>query len=104
VNSLIELLTNNVAFHSEVSAWALGELGEEPETVVPVLLNVYQSSAGDSLRAAAGDALGRFGAKAQSAIPALLKELQDTNVVMRWHATNALRSIDPEAAAKAGIK
>jgi hypothetical protein len=104
VDSLIQVLTNNVVFHSGLAAWALGELGEEPERVVPVLLNVYESSTELSLRGDAARALARFGAKARSAIPSLIKALQDTDIVMRYTATNALRAIDSEAAAKAGIK
>jgi HEAT repeats len=102
VDSLIDLLTNNIVFHSEESAWALGELGEEPERVVPILLNVYQSSAQPSMRNAAADALARFGAKAQCAVPALIKGLQDSDGSVRYTASNALKAIDFEAAAKAG--
>jgi hypothetical protein len=48
--------------------------------------------------------LGAFGSQAKSAVPAILKELQSTNLAARKNATNALKQIDPAAAAKAGVK
>ena len=38
------------------------------------------------------------------AVPALLKLLDDENDTVRKSATNAIKAIDPEAAAKQGIK
>ncbi|MEO6181747.1 MAG: HEAT repeat domain-containing protein, partial [Verrucomicrobiota bacterium] len=101
VDSLIQLFTNNVVFHSSVAAWALGELGEEPDRVVPVMLNIYQSSTNYSVKADIAHGLAKFGSKAHVAVPALLKALHDPDVVVRFSATNALRAIDPEAATKA---
>lgn len=52
----------------------------------------------------AADALGKFGTDAKPAIPALIALLNDPLGLARQAATNALLQIDPEAAAKAGVK
>jgi hypothetical protein len=37
-------------------------------------------------------------------VPALIKNLQDTNAIVRQYSTNALLKIDATALAKAGVK
>lgn len=73
------------------------------ELTVPMLADEL-SSPNNEARAASAKFLGRFEHAAQAAVPSLLKALQDSDMVVREAATNALRHIDPEAAAKAGIK
>ena len=48
--------------------------------------------------------LGTLGTNAASAVPALLKFLTDSDKSVRASATNALKAIDPQAAAKAGVQ
>jgi HEAT repeat protein len=48
--------------------------------------------------------LGKFGAAAESAMPALLKATKDEDEKVRAAAREALKSIDPEAARKAGVE
>jgi hypothetical protein len=48
--------------------------------------------------------LGEFGKDAKPAIPAVTALLRDTNPIIRNLATNALLRIDPQAAARAGVK
>jgi HEAT repeat protein len=48
--------------------------------------------------------LRQFGPDAKSAAPALLERLQDEKDYVRTNAARTLKVIDPEAAAKAGIK
>jgi len=45
-----------------------------------------------------------FGPDAQLAIPAVVPLLTDSNFAVRLRAADALKAIDPEAAAKAGVK
>jgi HEAT repeat protein len=53
----------------------------------------------------AADALGRLGPKARAAIPALLGALNDASSnFIRQHVADALKKIDPDAAAKVGIR
>jgi HEAT repeat protein len=53
----------------------------------------------------AADALGRLGPKARAAIPALLGALNDASSnFIRQHVADALKKVDPDAAAKVGIR
>jgi HEAT repeats len=100
--SLMAAVTNK-AEHGDISAWALGELAQDQEHVIPVLINGLGSSA-SVIRSASAAALGKFGTNAASAVPALLKTLADTQQTVRSYSSNALKEIDSEAAAKAGVK
>lgn len=51
----------------------------------------------------AARALGAIGAEARPAVPQLLRALADRNLDIREAAAAALRRIDPEAAARAGV-
>jgi len=48
--------------------------------------------------------LWQVGAEAKAAVPALLKALNDADPSVRGQAAQALQHIDPDAAAKAGVK
>jgi hypothetical protein len=50
------------------------------------------------------EALGHSGNRARAAVPVLQRLLQDGDASIRRAATNALKQIDPEAAAKAGVR
>jgi HEAT repeat protein len=53
---------------------------------------------------AAVQQLGMFGRDAKLAVPALVEFLNASHDdVNKFNATNALKAIDPEAAAKAGV-
>jgi HEAT repeat protein len=49
-------------------------------------------------------ALWQVGGAAKQAVPALVKALNDPDQSVRWQAALALKQIDPEAAASAGVK
>jgi len=89
--------------------WALGEIRPDPQLTIPVLV-VGLDDAEPFVRENAALALRRYGPEARAAVPALLRTLDTTNAVgmeqQRFHATvrSALKNIDPEAAAKAGVK
>ena len=99
------------------SLFALGRIQAEPELVVPALIKALSDSS-PYVRMAAAEALEPFGSNATRAVPALVQLLHDTDenptlrsqgdpVVqysIRRHAEDALKAIDPEAAAKAGVK
>jgi HEAT repeat protein len=48
--------------------------------------------------------LGLFGSNAKSAVPELIKLLGDPSSNVVDHAASTLKKIDPEAAAKVGVK
>jgi HEAT repeat protein len=83
---------------------ALGKIGTEPDRVVPVLIDATHDRS-PTVRTSAVGALGLFGPNAKLAVPALVEFLSNAQTSMeRWYAEKALRQIDPEAAAKAGVK
>ncbi len=95
--------TSSNALAHEVGVRSLSGVQVEPSKVIPVLIK----SLGESnrrTRSAAANGLGGFGAEARRAVPALVPLLSDSDPFVRATATNALKAIDPEAAAKAGVK
>jgi len=86
----------------------LAQIRQRADVAIPILVEILakpqnQQHSG-TLRLDAIFALAQFGPQAQPAVPKLVELLSDTNWLIRSTATNALRAIDPEAAAKAGVK
>jgi HEAT repeat protein len=73
---------------------ALGLLGQKPEQVVPVLEKLLRNEKGWRVPSAAAKSLGRFGANAVTAIPALKEALKHQDSRVSGAATNALRAIE----------
>lgn len=71
--------------------------------IVPALIEALKDDFTDVRRTAAGT-LGLFGEEARSAVPALTAALRDREPSVRKTAGQALKTIDPEAARKAGVK
>jgi HEAT repeat protein len=87
----------------EVAVWALSEIDTEPRLVVPRLVNALNDT-NFVIRMVAAGGLGRLGTNSQRAVPALLLLLSDPSLDVRPEVTNALKAIDPEAAARVGVK
>jgi hypothetical protein len=75
----------------------------EPSLVVPAL-SKWLSDTDNDVRLFAAQGLGWYGAEARQAVPALVPLLSDRKGNVRTIATIALKKIDPETAAKAGVK
>jgi hypothetical protein len=79
----------------------------EPRAI-PVLVRLLDEPQNqphsERIRGNAMSGLRQFRALAKPAVPTLLRLLNDANEDTRWQATNALMDIDPEAAARAGVK
>jgi hypothetical protein len=104
IPSLLLNVGNTNAGAREIAVRALGEIHSQSQLVVPVLIAALHDPASEVQRQASL-ALGRYGEKAKAAVPALLEILKhDRNRVDKLTATNALRQIDPESAAKAGVE
>jgi HEAT repeat protein len=99
----ISALNSTNGIIQSISLQVVGWLHLEPEPCVPAIVPLL-SSKDDYMRQNAINALRGFGKTAKSAVPALLRCLDDADYSVRKSATNALLEIDPEAAAKAGIK
>lgn len=81
----------------------VGSIHQHAELCVPALVQTLKSKDWTS-RTRSIDVLGQFGEAAKPAVPDLVRCLNDPDTAIRELATNSLRRIDPEAAAKAGIK
>jgi HEAT repeats len=79
------------------------ELQADPGLVVPALIKCLKDTNSD-VRLFAARALGQLGSAAKAAVPALVTLLNDPEYFVRLNAGDALKAIDPEAAAKAGVK
>jgi hypothetical protein len=82
---------------------ALGQVHCEPDLIIPMLIACLDDPQDDMAEAAA-DALGKFGAMAKAAVPKLIPLLKAPDKDLRHAAIQALKQIDPDEAAKAGIK
>jgi HEAT repeat protein len=103
VPSLLRFATNADREVRDVTMFALGRTHAEADRVVPVLINALHDPK-FGVREGAVVALGLFGPDAKAAGPALVKYLNSAEEFYRPPITNALKAIDPVAAAKAGVK
>ncbi len=79
------------------------QMGPAAKSAVPALAQVL-SDPDAGVRVVAAMALGDLGENARSAVPALLVATQDREPFIRKAAQDALKNIDPQEAARAGIK
>lgn len=76
LDALMHVATNETDGGDDWAVFALGEIRQRPEDVVPLLINVLQST-NDRLYMAAANALGKFGPQAAGATPLLSRILND---------------------------
>jgi len=101
---LLRNVTNSEPHYvADHSFGALGQIHSKPEILVPLMIQFLKDSE-PNVRSRAIWNLRSFGADAKSAVPALIEALSDSEGTVRTNAARALKVIDPEAAAKAGIK
>lgn len=101
---LLDALTNSDAFLRLYAVMAINKIHSEPEVFVPALINALKDSDGH-VRYRAAEALTAYGPVAKTAVPALVGlSKSDPDLSVRTHAADALKEIDPEAAARAGVK
>jgi HEAT repeats len=97
VDALIHSLANtNSGAIGPLAAWALGEIKQNPDQVIPALTAALQSPHQD-IRWSSADSLAKFGNQSTNALPALLKALEDPDRNVRTYATNSIKKIDPTA-------
>ena len=95
--------TTNTGYTSRTAIFALGRIHAEPELVVPALTK-FLSDPDRDVRANAISSLALFGSDAKLAVSALVQSLNDQDPHVRKLAQSALKEIDPETAAKVGVK
>jgi HEAT repeat protein len=81
----------------------LGKIHSRPGLAVPALTKTLRDPV-HGIRRDSAISLGAFGIDAKSAVPELIKALSDPMFFVKDDAASALKKIDPEAAAKAGVK
>jgi len=100
IPNLLLNVGNTNAGTREIAIKALGDIHSQSPLVVPVLIAALHDPASEVQRQASL-ALGRYGEKAKAAVPALLEIRKHDR--HPW-ISSALKKIDPEVAAKAGVK
>lgn len=85
------------------AARTLGKIRKQLEVVIPTLMEAAQGT-NYEVAASSLDGLADFGAEAKAAVPLAMATLRHKDGRMRYAAAYALKKIDPEAAAKAGVK
>jgi HEAT repeat protein len=103
VPALIARLNDKDLLVHFTAVLALGRLRAEPELAVPALMKDFPGN-DPELRSLILKAIGRFETNARAVVPMLFETLSDSNQNVRIQAASALKQIDPEAAAKAGVK
>lgn len=95
--------TESSVYTRRQSANWLLEIDPHDEMVVPAFTRRLESSSLEIRKEAVG-VLGSFGVSAKSAVPALVKLIDSPDRDLRDPALSSLKKIDPETAAKYGVK
>jgi len=94
--------TNLVILSSAIVA--LGQIHSQPATVVPALIELLRRHNADCENWIS-IALGEYGSDAKLGLPMMIKCYEaQSNTNMKAHIAAAIKKIDPEAAAKVGVK
>ena len=101
VPSLIEVLKGPDVMVHESAIEALGKIHSDPDDVIPLLIKCLDDRNFDD---EAARALSYYGSLAKAAEPKIIRLLRVGDRDDQLTAQEALKKIDPEAAAKAGIK
>ncbi|MDB6110701.1 MAG: lyase domain protein repeat-containing protein [Pedosphaera sp.] len=104
VPALTNVLHDRDYMVRESIAENLGRIRKEPAVAIPALTGQLIACTNTTEFLAVSLALSKFGTNAGPAVPTLLQRLADPNSVVRHAAADALIAMDPEAAAKAGVK
>jgi HEAT repeat protein len=86
------------------AAAALWRVTGDGKSALPVLVAALKREEPLPLRVQAARKLGEVGPAAKAAVPALLEAWRDPDTSAQNFAAIALKAIDPEAAAKAGVR
>jgi HEAT repeat protein len=94
VAALVALLKDNSPTVSEAAAFALGDMREQPEIVIPALTQCLHDANSARVRQAVAEALGKYGPDAASAIRSLQLLLFEFDPNVRRTAERALKKIN----------
>jgi HEAT repeat protein len=100
VPALVSAMTTNLDWYEEGNAmYSLGVIRPVTTNAISALVNAMKNG-----RCEAAEALGNMGPSGASAALELLTAIRSADMMMSEAASTALLKIDPEAAAKAGVK
>jgi HEAT repeat protein len=103
VPALLKVLKGNDDTVRVKAAEALGRIHSDSEIVIPALISCLNDPRSD-LRTEAAEALASWGKQSRAAVPRLVQLLEDrSDRDLMAAVPEALKKIDPEAAAKAGV-
>ncbi|MDB6125248.1 MAG: domain containing protein [Pedosphaera sp.] len=85
------------------AARSLGEIGKEPDSAIPALLEMAQGTNYNIATSSIGGLAG-FKSQAKAAVPFLVSTLKHKDGRMRYAAQHALKTISPETARTVGTK
>ena len=91
-------------FRRANGALLLARMGAAARPAIPAIIRALKADENGSVRESAAWALGELGKDDAATVAALGAALTDSVWNVRWCATNALLKIDPESAARAGVK
>jgi HEAT repeat protein len=94
VAALVALLKDKYPNVSEAAAYALGDIREQIEKVIPALTQCLHETTSARVLQAAADALGKYGPEAFSAVPSLQPLFSDIDPEVRSIAERALKKIN----------
>lgn len=101
IPALLQALKSNDAAVHGAAILALGKIHAQPDVIIPLFVGYLDNN---DLNDEAAQALGNFGSLASSAVPKLVTLLKVPDKDLHHAVVEALKKIDPEAAAKAGVK
>lgn len=101
---LLDMLKRKDPWLTAPACSALVQIHADPDVIVPAMTNCLVDAEGRG-QSAVVDALGELGEAAKQAVPHIVELLKDRSSkdIMRA-VPKALKKIDPEAAAKAGVR
>src|SRR5436309_9706385 len=93
VAALVKHLKDKTPNVRVVVAFALGNMREQPESVIPAFTEGLEETTNSQVRQAVADALGKYAQQAVSAVPSLERLVNDTDPAVRTTAERALSKI-----------
>ena len=99
IPALRDLLKDRESNYRQLALEALINIGPEEKGVLPVVIEKLNDRGAPGLAGIAADGLGKFGARAKEAVPALIDILRNGDESNSVRAARALGNIGPDARA-----